>query len=1048
MKNFILTTLCFVLASYSYAAVFTSVTDGDFNVPATWGTATLPTVTDDVIINHNVTSTGSYSINACSITSSGTLNLTSGIFRAFGDLNLSSGAVINMNSRSMRVLGDAVLNGNITGTSSARFYLQDVNNLSGNTTLDLIGRMYFLDTVTILAGTNISKPQGNISLTGTVINNGTFTGFNFIGTSGSWTNGSFSTLRILGDYNSSLGLTASASENTVIYAAPGTIDQDIVVPTLGRYHYLTIDGDDPASEKRLEGDINILGDLNIDGSTFKAGNTSSFDIEIKGNWFNNDGVFDPLNGFVSFNGTDFQEIDAINGTEMFFDLFISNVDIVETFCNLDVERDLIVSGDLNTGGQNISVGRNWNNSATIELSGGTAIFDENFDGTINGTATFDNMIVNKDSGADAITIGAGTTISITGSVEIPQGILNTNNNLIIVSNPSGTGRIGDLSNATLVGEVEMQRYFDPPVSGWHLLAAPIQAKTLADWDDDLLTTGYPGSDYPDFYFNNTTFYDEVLGQHRDSGLVEATSITQSISELLGWRLYLPEDEVTLKVKGNLFTGNRTFPITYSPDAGDDEDGWNLIANPYPSTIDWDATGTAWTRSGVNNAIYIWDPVSESYTTYVDGVGTNGGSQFIPSSQGFWVQAFQASPSLTIGETAKVPNDVAWKSAAPRSDFFKVAITSPSDITTDLGLRVHENATASFDHGLDAYFLGSTNVNKPAIAVKDAEDRAYSVYSIGTLQNVQAIPLYVKVGQTGVYSFNFNNVAQFKGGTCVRFVDNETGAVTPITDETVVEINLASGEYTDRFTVEMNPAIDVAVKNVDCAKGQDQIEVVLPVDGQWNMNIYDPMGELVMNQNVASGTLETGNLTLGVYNIYLESVNDVCLSTNFNLEIPEQHNMDVELILNELDGDVTNIFAEVAGGVTPYTYNWTTADETASILVTQSGYYGLTVVDRRGCETSTSVEVADATDYAFNKGLSSSIEMTQKNNRLIIEFDLEMKQNFDLNVYNSVGQLMYSDRLNAVQQNRVDVPSKDFKGLTLVVITNRETNESLARKLSF
>jgi hypothetical protein len=63
------------------------------------------------------------------------------------------------------------------------------------------------------------------------------------------------------------------------------------------------------------------------------------------------------------------------------------------------------------------------------------------------------------------------------------------------------------------------------------------------------------------------------------------------------------------------------------------DGWNLIANPYPSAIDWDAA-SGWNKVNVNNAVYIYQADLDQYSTYIAGVGVNGGSRFIASSQGF------------------------------------------------------------------------------------------------------------------------------------------------------------------------------------------------------------------------------------------------------------------------------------------------------------------------------------------------------------------------------------------------------------------------------
>ena len=81
-------------------------------------------------------------------------------------------------------------------------------------------------------------------------------------------------------------------------------------------------------------------------------------------------------------------------------------------------------------------------------------------------------------------------------------------------------------------------------------------------------------------------------------------------------------------------------------------GFNLVGNPYASSINWNSGITKTNLK--NNFIRIWNPSSRNYATY-DGVsGTNDGSNVIPSGQGFFVEAATAgSASLTFTESAKI-----------------------------------------------------------------------------------------------------------------------------------------------------------------------------------------------------------------------------------------------------------------------------------------------------------------------------------------------------------------------------------------------------------
>ena len=81
--------------------------------------------------------------------------------------------------------------------------------------------------------------------------------------------------------------------------------------------------------------------------------------------------------------------------------------------------------------------------------------------------------------------------------------------------------------------------------------------------------------------------------------------------------------------------------------GGSGDGWNLIGNPFPATLDWSKV----TLTDVNNAIYIWNPSTEKYNYYVNGVsaptGSYAGSTItnVPPMQSFWVQANGSSPAI-------------------------------------------------------------------------------------------------------------------------------------------------------------------------------------------------------------------------------------------------------------------------------------------------------------------------------------------------------------------------------------------------------------------
>ena len=98
--------------------------------------------------------------------------------------------------------------------------------------------------------------------------------------------------------------------------------------------------------------------------------------------------------------------------------------------------------------------------------------------------------------------------------------------------------------------------------------------------------------------------------------------------------------------GNVNTGNLSTIITAigaGPYAG-----FNLVGNPYTSGWDFNVffSGPNW-PAGLNAAIYYWDDDMDHYATYVVGVGRIGGTNFVPTARGLFVQPNGNQLSITL-----------------------------------------------------------------------------------------------------------------------------------------------------------------------------------------------------------------------------------------------------------------------------------------------------------------------------------------------------------------------------------------------------------------
>ena len=161
---------------------------------------------------------------------------------------------------------------------------------------------------------------------------------------------------------------------------------------------------------------------------------------------------------------------------------------------------------------------------------------------------------------------------------------------------------------------------------WHLISSPVAGATA------------------------NMFLGLFLQNHTESTNVY-TDITDPVTPLNAMQGYALWNDAagTASFVGTLNTGNFGSGLTRTGL------GWNLVGNPYPSPIDWDAL-TGWTKTNVDNATYR-HVNNATWAEYVGGVGANGGTRYIAGEQGFFVGV---TTGFTAG-TLSMTNDVSTHS---------------------------------------------------------------------------------------------------------------------------------------------------------------------------------------------------------------------------------------------------------------------------------------------------------------------------------------------------------------------------------------------------
>jgi hypothetical protein len=280
-------------------------------------------------------------------------------------------------------------------------------------------------------------------------------------------------------------------------------------------------------------------------------------------------------------------------------------------------------------------------------------------GDINvSTATFYNLIVYP-----------------TSNIVIRSFVTLTVDTLFLKAN---TQTVAQLQNdGILVANLTIfERYIDK--DDWHFLASPIIV---------------PYTDIP----TNLYSYNESLDV---SWTNKWQWLKSDLSPLYGYDMHLPSDTI-IDFKGVL-NNNDTYVRTLTYTDGVEtapHKGWSVVGNPYPSAINVDNA----ILTNCESAFYVWDGINEVYMMYVDGIGINGGSEFIMPTQGFWMKSLPGGGSVEIDKSCRVFNTSRiLKSYIPIT---KIKISGYGE-NYEVAIRTKDSATIGFDKDFDARRMGN------------------------------------------------------------------------------------------------------------------------------------------------------------------------------------------------------------------------------------------------------------------------------------------------------------------------------------------------------
>ncbi len=514
------------------------------------------------------------------------------------------------------------------------------------------------------------------------------------------------------------------------------------------------------------------------------------------------------------------------------------------------------------GSGNMKVFGQWINDGTYTSGTGTVTFKGNVAQSILGaqTTTFNNLRIDNDGS----TVTCVANVAARGVVSPQEGTLNANAKLTLISNSSGSASIGAISaQSSVINNVILQRHI--PSIPWFYgayvnLGCPIQNQTVADWNDDIITTGFTGADFPSSSFNNIQLYNESTIGVSNIGYQGVANVTTPLEVDRGYFVWMQGAQQNIDMTGLIRSGAINQSLSYSITTGGLlHDGWNLMTNPYPSEVDWNLVSSSLSGPKVYY-VYDWNTSSYRFRNAANNTGT--ASRYIPHSQSFLVKVNTAGQSLNYLETHKTATGAVFERAEEDAHFFAIQLTKDGR-QDEVMVALTDAATATYDD-FDVIHLTSPEPEAVQLALMGLADLPLSLDSRPYNQEL-SIPVYAKMPTAGAYTIAIAEDQLLPVGACLVLEDIITGQRINIVQGQSMSIQLNAPFEGQRFVIHGQVPATVITTPATCAGASNGVIDVTTPDGMWNVTLTAEQEVYSANGSVSFDHLSPGAYTLSISN---------------------------------------------------------------------------------------------------------------------------------------------------------------------------------------
>ncbi len=438
---------------------------------------------------------------------------------------------------------------------------------------------------------------------------------------------------------------------------------------------------------------------------------------------------------------------------------------------------------------------------------------------VNFTIESDGEIAVQDG--STFIINSGVTLTVKGKLTVFDGTLTNNGTIIVESTDTESGSL--IYDGTLGGTCIYRQEITNGV--WHLIGVPMDEVQLSAFKPAEPALGYMRE-----YITGSNEWGPYMSDEGDD-----------VEYMKGYEYWTTADH-TVSVSGTFGNGTKTYNLATGGDK------WNLISNPYPCAVD---IGTLTTTNIDGGSFYyyiggtttnygIWNSLDE---------GVNGGTQFIPPFQGFFVLQTGGSNTLVIENGNKAhPDREFYKSSSiiGKSDVLRLQIIQDEEKHSESLILMYADATNGHDTKYDARALYSSNPENPELFT-EADDILLKINALGTFPAI--VPLVLNIAEAGNVKLSISETRLMNANTEIKLEDRLTGNFYKL-DSTFsgLSFNVEPGYLRERFFVHYSNAVGIDEQlnaKPEIYSSRNTVYIKNSVSEEYDYQIINMLGQVIM-----------------------------------------------------------------------------------------------------------------------------------------------------------------------------------------------------------